>query len=226
MGEGAPQEQQYPDPTARPALGWTQGWQGLSMLMWGPNLCQSPPQLPKASGTPVWPVLGVSAGAVLARRDTAVTRGPGAPRPRQLCYQPPDGCCWAMAVSQPRAGQGGPPFIIGDGHSALGLSFLPFFSLPSGKQYLSAYIMLASPERPAASAADLNPLLRTVPGGAGGSERRSHAQGPSGSHAAWPGPSPAPAGNTGPRPHAVPEMESLCWEQCGASHRPPNCSSR
>lgn len=131
------------------------------MLMWGPNLCQSPPQLPKASGTPVWPVLGVSAGAVLARRDTAVTRGPGAPRPRQLCYQPPDGCCWAMAVSQPRAGQGGPPFIIGDGHSALGLSFLPFFSLPSGKQYLSAYIMLASPERPAASAADLNPLLRT-----------------------------------------------------------------
>lgn len=58
------------------------------MLMWGPNLCQSPPQLPKASGTPVWPILGVSAGAVLARRDTAVTRGPGAPQPRQLLSAP------------------------------------------------------------------------------------------------------------------------------------------
>lgn len=144
----------------------------------------------------------------------------------QLSYQPPDGCCWAMAVSQPRQGRGGPPFIIGDRHTTLGLSFLPFFPLPSGKQYLSAYIILASPERPAASAADLSPLLRTVPGGAGGSERRSRAQGPSGSHAAWPCPWPAPAGNTRPRPHAVPGMGSPCWERCGASHGPPNCSSR
>lgn len=197
------------------------------MLMWGPNLCQSPPQLPKASGTPVWPVLGVSAGAVLARRGHCRHSGTGSTAAASALLSAPrrlllgHGC-----VPAPGRAGGGHPSSSGTATQPWASLFSLFFSLPSGKQYLSAYIMLASPERPAASAADLNPLLRTVPGGAGGSERRSHAQGPSGSHAAWPGPSPAPAGNTGPRPHAVPEMESLCWEQCGASHCPPNCSSR
>lgn len=97
------------------------------MLMWGSNLCQSPPSSPRPAGLQFGQCWGSLRGPCWHGGDTAVTRGPGAPRPRQLCYQPLDGCCWAMAVSQPRAGQGGPPFIIGDGHSALGLSFLPFF---------------------------------------------------------------------------------------------------
>lgn len=195
---------------AQPAPGQT-GLAGALRADVGTKLVSKFPQLPKARGTPVWPVSGVSAGAVLARRNAAVTQGPGGPR--QLCYQPPDGCCWAMAASQPRAGQGGRPSSSGTATQPWASLFSLFFPLPSGKQYLSAYIMLASPERPAASAADLSPLLRTVPGGAGGNERRSRAQGPSGSHGAWPGPSPAPAGNTRPRPHAVPGMGSLCWEQ-------------
>lgn len=102
-----------------------------------------------------------------------------------------------------------------------------FFPLPSGKQYLSVYIMLASPERPAASAADLSPLLRTVPGGAGGSERRSRAQGPSGSHAAWPGPSPTSAlastawERAAPAPTRRPGLASPCWERRGIAWRVP-----
>lgn len=126
----------------------------------------------------------------------------------------------------PGRAEGGHPSSSGTATQPWASLFSLFFPLPSGKQYLSAYIILASPERPAASAADLSPLLRTVPGGAGGSEHRSRAQGPSGSHAAWPCPWPAPAGNTRPRPHAVPGMGSPCWERCGASHGPPNCSSR
>lgn len=88
------------------------------------------PQLPKARETPVWPVSGVSAGAVLARRKAAVTQGPGATRPRQLCYQPPDGCCWAMAVSQPRAGQGGCPSSSGTTTQPWASLFSLFFPYP------------------------------------------------------------------------------------------------
>lgn len=103
----------------------------------GEQVCGRAPRPSKASGTPAWPVPGVSAGAMLAGRDsTGVTPRPGAPWPHQPCYQPPDGCCRAMATSQPRAGRGGPPFISGDGHSALGLSspwFVFFFFTPQWK---------------------------------------------------------------------------------------------
>lgn len=223
-----------PHGTASPRAGTGGGgWAGgAAPRCCGEWACGRAPWPPTASRTPAWPVPGVSAGATLAPRDSAgVTQGLGAPWPRQPHYRPPDGCCRAMAASQPRQGRRRPPFVIGDGRSALGLSFLPFiFPLPSGKQYLSAYIMLASLERPAASAADLSPLLRAVPGGAGGSERRSRAQGPSGSHAARPGPSPAPAPATAweradlaPAPRGAPG-----WGPCagssvasrGASHRP------
>lgn len=87
---------------------------GRTLSWWGSPCCgQSTPQPQKASGTPAWPVPGVSAGAALAPRDSAgVTQGPAAPRPRQPCYRPPDSHCWAMATSQAQAGQGGPPFII------------------------------------------------------------------------------------------------------------------
>lgn len=193
------------------------------------------PRPPKASRTPGWPVLGVSAGAVLALRDGAgVTQGPGAPRPRQPRYQPPDSHCRAMAASQPQTGKGGAALRHRGWPLSPGPLYSPFFfPLPSGKQYLSAYIMLASPERPAASAADLSPLLRAVPGGVGGSECRSRAQGPSGSHTVWPGPSPAPAPaaaweHAAPAPRGAPG-----WGPCagssvasrGASHCPPQAAA-
>lgn len=192
---------------------------------------QSPPA-PKTTRTPARPVPGSLQGPCWHRGAELASLGDRATWPRQPHYQPPDGCCWAMAASQPRGRAAGElPFVIRDGRSALGLFFLPgcffFFPLPSGKQYLSVYIMLASPERPAASAADLSPLLRTVPGGAGGSERRSRAQGPSGSHAAWPGPSPTSAlastawERAAPAPTRRPGLASPCWERRGIAWRVP-----
>lgn len=196
------------------------------MLMWGPNLCQSPPSSPRPAGLQFGQSWGSLRGPCW-HGGTLPSLGDREHRGRvSSVISPQTAAAGPWLCPRPGQGRGGRSSSSGTATQPWASLFSLFFSLPSGKQYLSAYIMLASPERPAASAADLNPLLRTVPGGAGGSERRSHAQGPSGSHAAWPGPSPAPAGNTGPRPHAVPEMESLCWEQCGASHRPPNCSSR
>lgn len=59
----------------------------------------------------------------------------------------PSSRCQAMAVSQPQAGQEGPPFIISTEAMVSGLrallfslllSFFFFPSLPCGKQYLSA----------------------------------------------------------------------------------------
>lgn len=115
-----------PDGTASPSI--DTGLAGALCADERTKFVSKSPQLPKARGTPVWPVSGVSAGAVLARRDTAVTQGPGAPQPRQLSYQPPDGCCWAMAVSQPRAGQGGHPSSSGTATQPWASLYSLFFS--------------------------------------------------------------------------------------------------
>lgn len=205
---------------AQPAPGQTQGWQGLSVLMWGPNLYESFPSSPRPGGLR----FGQSRGSLRGRCWHGGTLPSLRDREHRVSsvISPQTAAAGPWLCPSPGQGRGGGrPSSSGTATQPWASLFSRFFfPLPSGKQYLSAYIMLASPERPAASAADLSPLLRTVPGGAGGSERRSRAQGPSGSHGAWPGPSPAPAGNTRPRPHAVPGVGSLCWEQSGASRCP------
>lgn len=205
-----PQEHQHTDPMAQPAPGQT-GLAGALRADVGTKLVSKFPQLPKAGGLQ----FGQSRGSLRGRCWHGGTLPSLRDREGRVSSVISPQTAAAEPWLRPSPGQGrgaalhhrGPPLSPGPLFSPF------FFPLPSGKQYLSAYIMLASPERPAASAADLSPLLRTVPGGAGGNERRSRAQGPSGSHGAWPGPSPAPAGNTRPRPHAVPGMGSLCWEQ-------------
>lgn len=205
-----PQEHQHADPMAQPAPGQT-GLAGALRADVGTKLISKFPQLPKAGGLQ----FGQSRGSLRGRCWHGGTLPSLRDREGRVSsvISPQTAAAGPWLRPSPGQGRGAalhhrrPPLSPGPLFSPF------FFPLPSGKQYLSAYIMLASPERPAASAADLSPLLRTVPGGAGGNERRSRAQGPSGSHGAWPGPSPAPAGNTRPRPHAVPGMGSLCWEQ-------------
>lgn len=97
------------------------------MLMWGSNLCQSPPSSPRPAGLQFGQCWGSLRGPCW-HGGTLPSLGDREHRGRvSSVISPQTAAARPWLCPSPGQGRGGPPFIIGDGHSALGLSFLPFF---------------------------------------------------------------------------------------------------
>lgn len=84
------------------------------------------PQIPKARGTAVWPVSGVSAGAVLARRNAAVTQRPGV----NSVISPQTAAAGPWLCPSPGQGRGGRPSSSGTTTQPWASLFSLFFPYP------------------------------------------------------------------------------------------------
>lgn len=127
LAEGAPQEQQYPDPMAQPAPGWTQGWQGLSVLMWDRIRVKVPPAPRGQWGSGLAPLGGLCGGCA-GREEHCRHSGTGS-----SVISPHSAAAGPWLCPNPGPGKGGHPPSSGTATQPWASLFSLFFSLTQWK---------------------------------------------------------------------------------------------